>query len=144
MDDALRLTRKCAKMVNECLAHLGVGNQAEYFDGEDPDQWQILDPSEIYNTKGDIMRLTVMINNDTAQIVIPRLVDCIRREHRSKFDHRQYLIQDVPPIDFKGDHEPQLVITCAVPEDNEILQGPRQYIPRRRNVRHYKVHRQYQ
>ena len=141
--NALTTTRKCAMMLNGALQKIGLGNLAEHFDGEDPDQWQILDPTEIYVVKDKVRRATILLDNDTATIVIPRVDQLVRREHRSKFDHRQYLIQDVPNKDFKGDHEPQLTVTCSIPADDEILQGRRRFIPRKQSVVRRSVTRQY-
>lgn len=143
-NDALSITRQCALMLNTALANLQLANKAEHFDGEDPAQWQIYDSTEIRVTKHNIYSCTIYRNPPNAEIVIPDVSLVIRREHRSKFDHREHNIQALPPKDFKGDREPQLVIKCKLPSYEHLIHGDRRLIHRMPTKRRPKVIRQYE
>ena len=142
--DPLITTRKAATIMNEATKRLGFGNLATHFDGDDPDQWQIYDAETIFVTFEGRRQADIFVTNQTAPITVMDARELIRQEHRSKFNHRSYGIQDIPPTDVLGYHDPQLVITCSWPGDNDVPHYPRRYLPRRPGRRNWQVKRQYQ
>jgi hypothetical protein len=129
-DENLQLTRLCAVAMNHLVRQvLQLGNQALHFDGDDPDQWVVVDPTSVRAIRGSRLVADLEILADGILIVVPNDEDLIRDEHLGEYNRRQYDIIGPGPADWKGDREPALAMLWEIPENLQLKKGERQHIP---------------
>jgi hypothetical protein len=127
--DVLQITRKCAYYMNMTCKEFELGNQAEHFDGENPNDWAVVNESEIRCLKNGKFVADIFIEGETIEIIIPDNFMIIRAEHLGEYDPRLHGIETKISRDFKGDKDPDLTVQWTQPEQPVLLTGPRQFMP---------------
>ena len=130
-DEALQLTRLCGFAMNHMVRQvLELGNQALHFDGDDPEQWVVINAKEVRCiSNGRLVADLTLVEPNKLLIVVPNDEDLIRSEHLPEYSRKQHGIIGPGPKDWKGDREPALAMLWELPENTQIRQGPRQHIP---------------
>ena len=129
--NALELTRLCAWYMNQMVRDLELGNQAEHFNGENPNDWAIVSPREVRVLKHSKFVAEIHLDSETqVEIIVPDDYMLIRSDKVAEYDPIHHGIIPQTARDFKGERlEPTLVIQYSLEERPLTLQGERQHIP---------------
>lgn len=140
----LQLTRKCAWIMNEITRELMLGNLAERYSGDDPDQWSIMDDYWVICSKNDRYVADLLFTptrggNGQVRAIIHNAFNLVRPQHTSDFYPEQYGIVVKNQPDWKGETEPDLVVDWPLPDQIPISEGPRNHLPPAPRKTHIKV-----
>lgn len=130
-------------VMNRICQELGFGNLAEHFDGEQPEEWVVVNSENIRVLKNNHMVADIHIEQkDNAKqytVIVQEVEDLIRLDHAAEFNPETYGILPPEPPDWKGERPPRLEIEYTLPDDENVLQGPRQIRPRQMQMKAVKV-----
>lgn len=124
----LRATRIAAAAMLDLTKHLGLGNLAKRFDGDDIDQWLVVDSSEVRVVDGGRAIAHCYIRKEQVSIVVQDAYQLVRNSHLSEFSPREYGIHINGIPDWKGETQPDLVATVPITQMPEY-DAPRRPMP---------------
>ena len=126
--NSLRASRIAAGAMLDLTKHLGLGNLAKRFDGDNIDHWLVVDETEVRCLSNGRAIATLYFADNQVNIVVPDDYQLVRDSHASEFNPREYGIHIKSVRDWKGETEPDLIATLPMielPEHN----APRRPMP---------------